>query len=73
MSPGASVGNLTLRDPLCGCTGVVKLIRARPNRPLPPWQAIGARNLFLPRSDSGAPEAGQIQRLPSHIRADHSA
>ena len=29
-------------QPLCHPCGVVKLFLARPYRPLPPWQAIGA-------------------------------
>ncbi|SCL18545.1 hypothetical protein GA0070624_1553 [Micromonospora rhizosphaerae] len=61
----ASVANLTGDDPLCLCCGVAKLSVARPNRPLPPWQAIGA--CFSVRS------VGQIQRPSSHIRADQSA
>jgi hypothetical protein len=34
--------------PLCRSSSVVKLCGARPNRPLPPWQAIGARTYLHP-------------------------
>jgi hypothetical protein len=37
------------RQPLCPWRTVVKLACARSYRPLPPWQAIGARTSFSPR------------------------
>lgn len=42
---GNSTKNLDDGDghPLCAPSGVVTLLLARPYRPLPPWQAIGAR------------------------------
>ncbi|GAA3335908.1 hypothetical protein GCM10020358_06030 [Amorphoplanes nipponensis] len=63
--------------PLCPSSGVVKLLHARLYRPLPPWQAIGARTYFrqtpaAPSSDGRFRVPDQIQRPPSHIRADQS-
>jgi hypothetical protein len=97
--PGTTGG----AHPLCLSRGTVKLLHARPYRPLPPWQAIGARTCspskrpspFRPRPfgfalrprtscgsgrripsrrspAGGSPVDAQIQRPPSHIRADQS-
>src|SRR5215208_5376095 len=41
--------------PLCPSRGAVKLLHARSYRPLPPWQAIGARTYFSGVSDPPSP------------------